>query len=88
MWKNTLLIILNIGNCTAVQNSLLKYCIKCLRLKMRFASEHEQIPFKIGRWNRALQIKLLGEISSLMCLVNDRTVCLFQSYFGVNETVI
>lgn len=78
-WKNTLLIILKVGDCTAVWNSLLKYCIKCLSWKMRFASEHEYTIFKIRRWSRAPEIKPLGQIYSLWHSNYLESVLLFKS---------
>lgn len=86
-WKNTLLI-LNIGGCAAVSNSLLKHHIKCLGWKVRFASENEHITFKIQRRSKAPEIKPLGQISSPRHSSCLELVLLFQSYTGVNETII
>lgn len=55
---------------------------------MRFASEHEHIIFKIRRWSRAPEIKPLGQISSPRHSDYLESVLLFQSYAGVDETII
>lgn len=55
---------------------------------MRFASEHEYTIFKILRWSRAPEIKLLGLIYSLRYSNYLESALLFKSYAGINETII